>query len=354
MSKEMLKTVLKTKEASVMDVLRGSLKRALGASAGAGAAVPTLEAIGLEQSNPLFWGLVTGAGVLSHDLAGAAGKGYSKHLQKVSCARRDKKILLQKLGKCSKGRKKRAEMIKEGPYKKEYSLTKKANLLSRLGYVGVESAPILAGIHYGGKMGMNLLPESPIAGTLLGAMGLSTALGSATSGLGKTLFPKGRNYFKGVQARQLAKHSSVTKQAGLSRAAKGAIAAPLGVMGAAAIAPSSLFGEIGSTIATASGGKLLDPTASQKILDTLIGTGSRIGFNPHMNHELAAALGTAGISGLGAGAGKLSERFIPVAKKSILEDPKKKKMLMAAALFPWMSTAAGVTYLVNKARNSDS
>jgi hypothetical protein len=257
MSKEMLRTVLETKEASAMDVLRGSLRRALGAGAGAGAAVPTLEAVGLEQSNPLFWGLVTGAGVLGHDLAGAAGKGYSKHLQKVSCARRDKKILLQKLAKCSKGRKKRAEMIKEGPYKKEYSLTKKASL---------------------------------------------------------------------------------------SRAAKGAIAAPLGIMGAAAVHPE-LFGHVQNI-------GILDNVAG-RVLGSLDNLAKPVlGDTLGQSTNALASLG--GLSALGAGAGKLSERLAPVAKKSFLEDPRNRKMLLAASLFPWVSTAAGATYLANRAMDSDS
>ena len=306
--------------------------------------------------------LIAPAGVLGHDLAGAAGRGYSRHLQKVSCARRDKKILLQKLGKCSKGRKKRAEMIKEGPYKKEYSLTKKANLLSRLGYVGVESAPALAGIHYGGKMGRNLLPENPLIGTLLGGLGMSAALESATSGLGKTLFPKGHKYFKGVQDRLLAKYSSATKHAGLSRATKGALIAPAAALALGPLAAATHMPYVADDMIAHLTGQ------GKGTLDDIPGLFKGLYGPLRLPHSMGLAgkdvlsgdiLATAGkslvgLSALGAGAGKLSEKLVPVAKKSFLEDPKKRKMLLAASLFPWMSTAAGVGYLVNKARNSDS
>ena len=219
------------------------------------------------ENQPLLWGLVGSAGVLGHDLAGGLSRGGAKHLKKISCARRDKEILLQKLAKtCSSGRKKKADMIKEGPYKKEYSLTN-------------------------------------------------------------------------------------TKEANLSRAAKGAIAAPLGVMGAAAIHPE-LFGH--------NAGEILSHTDSigSRVLGSLDNISrSAVGdLGLKGTGNILASLG--GLSALGAGAGKLSEKVVPVAKnKSIsklLEDPKNRKILAAVGLFPWISTAAGITYLVNKAKGSDS
>lgn len=148
------------------------------------------------------------------------------------------------------------------------------------------------------------------------------------------------------------KEYQLTKKAGLSRAAKGAIAAPLGVMGAAAIAPGHLFGDVGHLISGA-GGKLADPTVGQKITEVLAGTGSRIGFNPNMNTDIAMLLGTAGISGAGAAVGKLSERFAPVAKKSWMDNPTARKAALAAALFPWTLAVGGGAYLLGK-NNSDS
>jgi len=144
----------------------------------------------------------------------------------------------------------------------------------------------------------------------------------------------------------------LVKKAGLSRAAKGAIGLPLGVMGAAALAPGHLFGDIGHLI-SGGAGKLADPTVGQKITEVLAGTGSRIGFNPHMNTDVAMLLGTAGLSGLGAGAGKLSEKVIPVAKKSIIDNPTARKAALAAALFPWSLAIGGGAYLLGK-NNSDS
>lgn len=360
MSKDMLRTVLETKEASTLGALRGSIKRALGAGAASGGTLASLEAAGLENQ-PLLWGLVGGAGVLGHDVAGALAsrRGFGKHLEKVSCARRDKKILLQKLGKCSKGRKKRAAM--EKPFKQEYSLTKQASLLSRLGYLGTEVAPIVAGAHYGGKMGRHLLPDNPLIGTLLGGLGMSTALSGATSGLGKALFPKGHKYFKGVQNKQLAKYSSTTKQAGLSRAAKGAIALPaaalaLGPVAAATHMPYVADDMISQLAKTK--GNLEGASGLFKALYGPLRVPSALGIgDPQIlaGYPLQrAAQSLAGLSALGAGAGKLSEKVIPVAKKSFIEDPKNRKLMLAASLFPWITTATGATYLANKALNSDS
>jgi hypothetical protein len=157
---------------------------------------------------------------------------------------------------------------------------------------------------------------------------------------------------------------SLTKQAGLSRAAKGAIGLPLGVMGAAALAPGHLFGDIGHMLA---GGKFADPTAMQKVVEVLAGTGSKMAFNPHMSTDASVLLGLGGLSALGAGVGKLSERVAPaakiglgelservapVAKKSFTDNPKVRKAALVAALFPWSLAAAGGGYLYGK--HSDS
>ena len=95
MSKEVLREVLMTKEASMGFLRRNLLKslgvgsgiapRALGAAAGTSLAIPVLEAAGLAQTNPLFWGLAGASGVAGHDIAGMLGsKGYKKFLQGVS------------------------------------------------------------------------------------------------------------------------------------------------------------------------------------------------------------------------------------------------------------------------------
>jgi hypothetical protein len=380
MSKEMLKTVLETKEASTMDVLRGSLKRALGAGAGAGAAVPTLEAMGLDQSSPLLWGLVTSAGVLGHDLAGAAGKGYSKHLQKVSCARRDKKILLQKLGKCSTGRKKKLAAM-EKPFSKEYSLTKEANLIKQLNNIasqkkleqalqgalgtvgagagGLGSYGLIHSLAPGGFSRHAILETTPLLGGGMVLGGLAAA--HAGKGLGK-----GINYIrnpKAYKARNTLTEalSNLTKTSSLSRAAKGAIALPAAALALGPLAAATHMPYVADDMVKQLAGGIGKLDDVPGFLKTLYGPlkvpalfereGQVLSGNVFPEKTLA---GIAGLSALGAGAGKLSERFIPVAKKSILEDPKKKKMLMAAALFPWMSTAAGVSYLANRAMGSDS
>ena len=422
MSREMLKAALSTKEASVLASLRGVLKRALGlapsieraainsstsqglanealksaigtstkknlatatggslrraagAGLGSGSALAALEAAGVENQ-PLLWGLVGSAGVLGHDLAGAltsrSGKGYAKHLQKISCARRDKKILLQKLGKCSKGRKKKAGMIKEGPHREERSLTKEANFLKLLKNIskqkkleeglGLGLGAVGLGLGGAGSYGLAhaiapgtftrhaLLETTPLfAGGMalggLGAVGLGRGLG------------KGVNYIrnpKAYRARNTLTEalSNLTKTSSLSRTAKGAIAAPLGVMGAAAIHPELFGHHVGEVMSHSDtiGSRILgslDNISRSAVGDLgLKGTGN-----------ILASLG--GLGTLGAGAGKLSEKVVPLAKNNpmskLLENPKYRKILIAAGLFPWVPTAAGVAYLVNKAKGSDS
>ena len=248
MSKALLKVALKHPE-KIASPIAKSLVAAAGSGLGAAGAFKLLSALRPELAEAALWGGTTAGGVLGHDLAGMLAR------KKIAYAR-----------------KKRAAMVKEAPRKKEYPLTKRANL---------------------------------------------------------------------------------------SRAAKGAIALPLGVMGAAAIAPGHLFGDIGNLI-SGGAGKLADPTVGQKITEVLAGTGSRMAFNPHMNTDVAMLLGTAGLSGLGAGAGKLSERLIPIAKAPIARaaspavaaasgiSAKKKAAIIAALL-----ASGGGGYLLGK-NNSDS
>ena len=144
-----------------------------------------------------------------------------------------------------------------------------------------------------------------------------------------------------------------SKEARLSRAAKGAIALPLGVAGAAALVPGNAVGVLGDLISGGMG-KTTDPTALAKAVGALSQVGKTLTASPSMGVDASALLGTAALGGIGAGAGKLSEKLIPAAKKSLLDSSNKKKLLIAAALFPWVSTTAGLTYLANKSKRSDS
>lgn len=142
------------------------------------------------------------------------------------------------------------------------------------------------------------------------------------------------------------KEYSLTKKANLSRAAKGAIGLPLGVMGASAIHPE-LFGVLPSSL----GGHLSD-TIGSNILNSLDNLAKPLlGSSSHQLANVGTSL--AGLSALGAGAGKLSERAIPVAKKSITDNPTTRKAALAAALFPWTLAVGGGAYLLGK-NSSDS
>lgn len=378
MSRELLKAVLETKEASAAGALRGSIKRALGAGAGSGATLAALEAAGLENQ-ALLWGLVGSAGVLGHDAAGALARrqGVTKHLKKVGCARRDKKILLQKLSKCSKGRKKKATM--EKPFSKEYSLTKKASVsrkLTDLAYKARLKSPSI-----NNKFDYGVLRHTPgtagligggIGGRLLGAdlarhMGLGgfytsestpellAHIALRTGGLvggmhlgEKLLDPVGKSLAKKLmpETARYYRLSGLNKKASLSRAAKGAIAAPLGVMGLGALHPE-MFGVLPSSI----GGHLSD-TIGSNVLNSLDNLAKPLLGS---SHPQLANVGTslAGLGALGAGAGKLSEKLIPVAKKSITDNPTARKAALAAALFPWSLAIGGGAYMLGKT-DSDS
>ncbi|MAH48149.1 hypothetical protein CMI37_20160 [Candidatus Pacearchaeota archaeon] len=250
MSRELLKTVLVTKEASAMNALRSTITRALGAGGTSGASLLALDALGV-QNQPLYWGLVGGAGVLGHDLAGAlASRGrLGKNLEKVSCAKRVKKMLIQNL------------------------------------------------------------PDNP----------------------------NGR-----------------FKHASLSRAAKGGIGLPAAVGSVAAMLPAKTLGLPPSLGAQRA---LTEPSLLEKFVSPYQHLGETLtGDTLPAAVEALGGLGT--LAALGVGAGKLSEKAIPVAKKNLLarlvEDPKKRKMLLAASLFPWVSSSVGASYLINKARGSDS
>lgn len=145
---------------------------------------------------------------------------------------------------------------------------------------------------------------------------------------------------------------SLVKKANLSRAAKGAIGLPLGVMGAAAIHPE-LFGVLPSSL----GGHLSD-TIGSNILNSLDNLAKPLlGSSSHQLANVGTSL--AGLGALGAGAGKLSEKVIPLAakssnkiippaKKSIIDNPTARKAALAAALFPWSLAIGGGAYLLGK------
>lgn len=369
MSKQLLKLALQRPEKVASSIAR-SLLSAAGSGLGAAGTFKLLSALRPELAEAALWGGVGAGGVLGHDVA--------RHLANKA--------------KVAAWAKKKAAM--EKPFKTEYSLVKKAGMLdtavrrsfkpSKLNlatYSALRGVPesIVAPTLGAGAVLWGALEHGPewyhrallglaepnpstwdstkgiltYAGTMLGGGALGNRAVRAVNKplVDKLIMPRTAKYVEKGVDRYLDKLSSHTKEAGLSRAAKGAIGLPLGVMGAAALAPGHLFGDIGHLI-SGGAGKLADPTVGQKITEVLAGTGSRIGFNPHMNTDVAMLLGTAGLGGLGAGAGKLSERVIPVAKKSIMDNPTARKAAIAAALFPWSLAVGGGAYLLGK--NSDS
>lgn len=362
MSKDLLKLSLKQPE-KVASTLAKTLVNSAGAGLGAAGSFKLLSMLRPELAEAALWGGVGAGGVLGHDAA---------------------KYLTNK--KLAAWVKKRAAM--EKPFRGEYSLTKKASIARKLtdvAYKGGLKSPSLAtqatygllrggpelGAAISGGIGGKLLagklaphigvpgfyaadtlPEI-LANLALGTGGvyagysLGSRLGGAVGkGLSRKLMPETARYMRIADPYKLA---SFTKKAGLSRAAKGAIGLPLGVMGAAALAPGHLFGDIGHLVA---GGKLADPTAMQKVVEVLAGTGSKMAFNPHMSTDASVLLGLGGLSALGTGVGKLSERFVPVAKKSITDNPTSRKAALAAAFFPWSLAAAGGGYLYGKYSDS--
>jgi hypothetical protein len=141
----------------------------------------------------------------------------------------------------------------------------------------------------------------------------------------------------------------LVKKANLSRAAKGAIGLPAAVGTVGAMLPAKTLG-IAATLA--SHGKQIDPSILQKFLQPSKQLGELISAG-HLPAGPDALLGLGTLAALGAGAGKLSEKVIPVAKKSITDNPTARKAALAAALFPWTLAAGGGAYLLGK-NNSDS
>ena len=360
MSTELLKVALRQPE-KIASPLAKSLLSSAGSGLGAAGTFKLLSALRPELAEAALWGGVGAGGVLGHDVA--------RHLANKA--------------KVAAWAKKKAAM--EKPFKTEYSLTKKASVARKLTDIAYKSglkAPSLStqagygllqgvpqfGASVAGGVGGNLLakelaPHIGVKGfyaaeTLpeilanlgLGAIGtlggieLGSRLGGAAGkSLSKKIMPETARYMRIADPYKLA---SFTKQANLSRAAKGAIGLPLGVMGAAAIHPE-LFGVLPSSL----GGHLSD-TIGSNILNSLDNLAKPLlGSSSHQLANVGTSL--AGLSALGAGAGKLSGRAIPVAKKSITDNPTARKAALAAALFPWTLAVGGGAYLLGK-NSSDS
>jgi hypothetical protein len=301
--------------------------------------------------------------------------------------------------KIAYARKKRAAMIKEAPYKKEYSLTKKANasrkltdLAYRLGvkkpnaghelaYGGLRYLPPMAG-HVGGAVGGHMLFKeiAPMLGVkgfygahttpeILASLGLSAATFGAGAHVGekllnpvgkklsKRLMPETSRYMRISNPYKLA---SLTKEAGLSRAAKGAIGLPAAALALGPIAAAThmpgIADDMISQLAKTTGNLEGVPGLFKTLYGPLrVPSALGIGDSQILSGDIIqrAAQSLAGLSALGAGAGKLSEKIIPVAKKSVTDKPTARGAAMAAALFPWTLAAGGGAYLLGKS-NSDS
>lgn len=320
MSTELLKVALRQPE-KIASPLAKSLLSSAGSGLGAAGTFKLLSALRPELAEAALWGGVGAGGVLGHDAA---------------------KYLANK--KLAAWAKKKAAM--EKPFKSEYPLVKKANLLARAAYVTTDAAPAVAAGIYGGRMGMGLLPDNPIIGGLLGSLGGSSLVHPLSSRAAKSMFPKSHRFIENYINTPVIKTGGYEKRASLSRAAKGAIGLPLGVMGLGAVHPE-LFGVLPSSL----GGHLSD-TVGSNILNSLDNLAKPIlGSSSHQLANVGTSL--AGLGALGAGAGKLSERAIPVAKKSIMDNPTARKAALAAALFPWTLAVGGGAYLLGK-NNSDS
>ena len=305
--------------------------------------------------------------------------------------------------KLAYARKKRAAMIKEAPYKKEFSLTKntkQANLSRKLtdmayrsglkapsfstqaSYGLLRGTPEIGGTVAGGVGGhllaRELAPHIGVKGfyeaqtlpEILAGLGLSAAgtlggvelfsrLGkSVGKGISKKLMPETARYMRIADPYKLA---SFTKKANLSRATKGAIGLPAAALALGPLAAATNMPYVADDMVKqlAGGiGKLDDVPGSLKALygplklPALFEREGQVLSGNVFPEKALAGLG--GLSAIGAGAGKLSEKLVPVSKKRFIEDPKTRKMLLAASLFPWVSTTLGASYLLNKARNSDS
>ena len=216
-----------------------------------------------------------------------------------------------------------------------------------------------------------LLDTTPVlaGGAALGLLGAGT--------VGKNL-GKGINFIrdpKTFRARNALNESlsALTKTSSLSRAAKGAIAAPIAALALGPIAAAThMPGVVDDMIAHlgTKGGTLesipsfLKPAYGPLRIPYSLGITKEV--LPLEASQVAGA-SLAGLSALGAGAGKLSEKLIPIAKKSkdiakvtrapmSLMDKFKasspeQKALVAAALFPWTLAAGAGAYALS---NSDS
>ena len=346
MSKDLLKKALQNPTKVAFPILK-TLLGATGAGLGSGGALKGLDLLNKTLHSPMseaaYWGVIGSGGIIGHDLA---------------------KSLLrkQKVAACKKKR-------IEKPVKKEYKLAHaKTAMKMPLSYLPALALPAAAGVGAGHWMGKTLLPHSRkliqdgdlLAGgaTLaLPMLGASNAAYNMAEFLRRRVLPKSARDYEKYLAQ---KHGA--KTAALSRAAKGAIALPaaalaLGPVAAATHMPG-IADDMIAQLTAAGKGKLDDIPGLLRGLYGPLRVPHSMGLTGKdvLGGDIMATAGKslAGLSALGAGAGKLSERVIPVAKKSFLEDPKKRKMLLAASLFPWLGTAAGVGYLANKAMNSDS
>lgn len=154
---------------------------------------------------------------------------------------------------------------------------------------------------------------------------------------------------------------SLVKKANLSRAAKGAIGLPAAALALGPVAAATHMPGVADDMVnqlTGGFGKLEEIPGILKTLYGPLKVPAAMGVEGGqiLSGDIMGRAGAslAGLSALGAGAGKLSEKITPVAKKSLLKDPERRnKLLLLAALFPWISTTTGTTYLYKKLR-SDS
>ena len=218
-----------------------------------------------------------------------------------------------------------------------------------------------------------ILDTTPlIAGGM--ALGLLGA-GQAGKGLGK-----GINFLrdpKTFRARNSLNESlsALTKTSSLSRAAKGAIAAPIAALALGPIAAAThMPGVYDDMVKTLAGNKEAFFEHIPSLFKGLYGP-LKVPASLGLNHGAVlggdilprAGASLAGLSALGAGAGKLSEKLIPIAKKSkdiakatqapmslmgkFKASSPQQKALIAAALFPWTLAAGAGAYALS---DSDS
>lgn len=336
MSKQLLKLALQRPEKVASSIAR-SLLSAAGSGLGAAGTFKLLSALRPELAEAALWGGVGAGGVLGHDVA--------KHLANKA--------------KVAAWAKKKAAM--EKPFKTEYSLVKNANLLARAAYLTTENAPAIAAGLYGSRMGAKLLPDNPIIGGLLGALSGSSLVLPVSSSVAASMFPKSHKFLANRVNTPAVKIGGYEKRANLSRAAKGAIGLPAAALALGHVAAATHMPGVADDMVnqlTGGFGKLEEIPGILKTLYGPLKVPAAMGVEGGqiLSGDIMGRAGAslAGLSALGAGAGKLSEKITPVAKKSLLKDPERRnKLLLLAALFPWISTTTGTTYLYKKLR-SDS